>query len=146
MANRRITDLPAISSAAINDDDLLMVVDVAEVDPGLKNKKLTFTNTKQYLNNYYLQLTGGTVAGNLNVGGNLSISGLFTPTVIQVSGTGTFAQLVVTGNAEIKTVLSGTIITGGAINGLNVNATTGNIQTLIVGNETVRSEEHTSEL
>lgn len=40
MANRRITDLPAISSASIDDDDLLMVVDVAEVDPGLKNKNL----------------------------------------------------------------------------------------------------------
>ena len=114
-----------------------MVVDVAEVDPGLKNKKFTFSETKQYFNSYYLQLTGGTVAGDLAVGGNLSVAGTFNPATIQVSGTGTFSHLLVTGNAEVRTVLSGATITGLSINGLNVNATTGNITTLTVGTETV---------
>ena len=51
MANRRITELPAITSASINDNDLLLVVDVAEVDPGLKNKKFTFLD--KFGQNYF---------------------------------------------------------------------------------------------
>jgi hypothetical protein len=61
VANRRITELPAITSVDIVDADLFTVVDVSEVDPGLKNKKFTVAEHKAYLNNYYLQLTGGTL-------------------------------------------------------------------------------------
>ena len=137
MANRRITDLPAISSASINDDDLLMVVDIAEVDPGLKNKKLTFTDTKQYFNGYYLQLTGGTVAGSLIVANDLTVSGTFTPNTINIIGTGIFSDLLVSGSAEVRNTFSGFIITGNTIQGLNVNATTGNVGNLTANNATV---------
>ena len=137
MANRRITDLPAISSASINDDDLLMVVDVAEVDPGLKNKKLNFSDTKQYFNAYYLQLTGGTIAGSLVVSNNLTVSGSFSPVNITVTGSGVFNDIVVTGSGRFTNYLSGNTITGGSIQGLNINATTGNVTTLVVGTETV---------
>ena len=137
MANRRITDLPAISSASINDDDLLMVVDIAEVDPGLKNKKLTFTDTKQYFNGYYLQLTGGTIAGSLIVANDLTVSGTFTPNTINIIGTGIFSDLLVSGSAEVRNTFSGFIITGSTIQGLNVNATTGNVGNLTANNATV---------
>jgi len=122
VANRRVTELPAISFVEISDNDLLMVVDVAEVDPGLKNKKFTFANTKDYLNQYYLQLAGGTIAGSLVVSNSLTVSGVFNPQNIQVSGVGTFANIVVTGNAEVQTTLSGNTITGTSLLGVNVNA------------------------
>ena len=114
-----------------------MVVDVAEVDPALRNKKLTFNSTKEYFNAYYLQLSGGTIAGSLIVANNLTVSGTFNPQNIQVSGTGTFATLVVTGNAQVQSTLSGNIITGNSIQGTSVNAVTGNINELITNLATV---------
>lgn len=137
MANRRVTELPAILSSNIDDDDLLMVVDVAEVDPGLKNKKLTFAATKQYFNSYYLQITGGTIAGSLIITNDLTVSGTFNPENIEVSGTGTFAHLIVTGNADVQGTLSGATITGDIIQGANINASTGNITTLLADLATI---------
>ena len=49
MANRRITEFPALNGADINEQDLLTLVHVFEVDPTLRNKKITFTQFKEYL-------------------------------------------------------------------------------------------------
>jgi hypothetical protein len=137
VANRRVTELPAILSSNIDDSDLLMVVDVAEVDPGLKNKKLTFATTKQYFNGYYLQITGGTIAGSLVITNDLTVSGTFTPNNLNITGSGTIGTLIVTGNAEVKNVLSGNIITGNSIQATNLNAVTGNITNLINSTATI---------
>ena len=56
MANRRITEFPSINGADIVDQDLLTLVQVFEVDPTLRNKKITFTEFKQYLNSFYASL------------------------------------------------------------------------------------------
>lgn len=124
MANRRISDLPAITSIDINDADLFTIVHVAEVDPGLKNKKFTVQEHKAYLNNYYLQLTGGTVA-TLTVANNLNVSGNATvQNNLNVIGTGTFGGLTINNLISTGTI-SGTTITGQSIQGVNVNGNNG---------------------
>ena len=67
MANRRITELQEQAGLQLDEDDLLTVVHVAEVDPAIKNKKLTISGTKAYLNVYYLPRTGGTISGSVVV-------------------------------------------------------------------------------
>ena len=74
------------------EDDLLTVVNVSEPDPGLKNKKLTISGTKAYLNIHYLPRTGGTISGStiiqndLTVSGSTSIAGLAVTDLLTVSG------------------------------------------------------------
>jgi len=125
VANRRITDLPGITSVDIVDADLFTVVDVSEVDPGLKNKKFTVAEHKAYLNNYYLQLTGGTIANNLVVGGTLNVSGNATlQHDLNVSDTAFINNFVSTG------LISGVTITGTSILGVNVNGNNGSFTSL----------------
>lgn len=103
MANRRISDLQELAGINLADDDLLTVVDVGEVDPAIKNKKLTISGTKAYLNIYYISTAGGTVNGSLRVVGTLDA--------------GTFN---VSGNANITGVISGTTITGTTFNAVTI--------------------------
>ena len=65
MANRRISELQEQAGLQLDEDDLLTVVHVAEVDPAIKNKKLTISGTKAYLNVYYLPRTGGTISTSI---------------------------------------------------------------------------------
>ncbi len=53
MPNRRITEFPAILAGDIVDEDILTLVDVFEVDPSLRNKKITFSGFREYLNQYF---------------------------------------------------------------------------------------------
>lgn len=53
MANRKISELPEISYTLVEDIDLLTLVHVFEVDPALRNKKLTFSGLKGYLDQRY---------------------------------------------------------------------------------------------
>ena len=130
MANRRITDLPGITSVDIVDADLFTVVDVSEVDPGLKNKKFTVAEHKAYLNNYYLQLTGGTINSDLTVGGNLIVSGNTTlEQDLTVSGTGYINSFVTSGITSTG-LISGVTITGTSILGINVNGNNGSFTSL----------------
>jgi hypothetical protein len=54
MANRRISELPLIEGDLVAEEDLFTLVHVYEVDPSLKNKRITVSGLKNYLNNYYL--------------------------------------------------------------------------------------------
>lgn len=83
MANKRITELPSIAGAELADADLLTLVRVFEVDPTLKNKKLTLLELNNYLQTKYLTLTGGTMTGPI---------------------TGTLTTETVTGNTALFTV------------------------------------------
>lgn len=76
MANRKITQFPAFNGADIKDDDLLTLVHVFEVDPSLKNKKITFTEFKKYLNQFYITATG--IAGDVTINGDLTVTGELT--------------------------------------------------------------------
>ena len=103
MANRRISEFPVIAGNEINEADLLTLVHVFEVDPTLRNKKITFTQFKDYLNSYYSSTSGATFSGNVTITGNFVVSGsstldsLIIPTQASpasASATGTTGQIV----------------------------------------------------
>ena len=76
MSNRRISEFSSINGLDINEQDLLTLVHVFEVDPVLRNKKITFTEFKEYLNLYYPNTSPGGFTGNITLNGNITISGL----------------------------------------------------------------------
>ncbi|MBW2466420.1 MAG: hypothetical protein JRF02_03890 [Deltaproteobacteria bacterium] len=55
MANRRITELPSILGVDLSEQDLLTLVQIFEVDPTLKNKKITLSEFKKYLDTSYVK-------------------------------------------------------------------------------------------
>ena len=139
MANRRITELQAIAGTSLAEDDLFTVVHVSEVDPTLKNRKITLSGTKDYLNVYYLPRTGGTVSGAVVVQGNLTVSGSTIFTTATFTGTVIFNSLIVQSGATVSGTLSGATITGDNIQGTNVNGVLGNFTTITGGVITVNS-------
>ena len=76
MSNRRISEFSSIAGSTINEQDLLTLVHVFEVDPVLRNKKITFIEFKEYLNLYYPNTSPGGFTGNITLNGNITISGL----------------------------------------------------------------------
>ena len=76
MSNRRISEFSSITGSTIDEQDLLTLVHVFEVDPVLRNKKITFTEFKEYLNLYYPNTSPGGFTGNITLNGNVTISGL----------------------------------------------------------------------
>jgi hypothetical protein len=115
MANRRISDLQEIAGIDLDEQDLFTVVHVAEVDPALKNKKLTISGTKTYLNLYYLPRTGGTVSGSVVIQNNLTVSGNTTTSGLTVAGAATLNSIIVQTNAKISGALTANQITGAQI-------------------------------
>ncbi len=84
MANRRISELQEQAGLQLAEDDLLTVVNVSEPDPGLKNKKLTISGTKAYLNIHYLPRTGGTISGSTIIQNDLTVEPSIAPPVMLV--------------------------------------------------------------
>jgi hypothetical protein len=76
VSNRRISEFSSIAGSTINEQDLLTLVHVFEVDPVLRNKKITFIEFKEYLNLYYPNTSPGGFTGNITLNGNITISGL----------------------------------------------------------------------
>ena len=122
MANRRISELQELAGIQLADGDLLTVVDVGEVDPAIKNKKLTISGTKAYLNIYYLPRTGGTVSGSVLIEDNLVVQGQTTTSGIDVTYTGNIGELYVSGTTNVTGTFSGTNITGTNVDATNVTA------------------------
>jgi hypothetical protein len=124
VANRRITELQEIAGTSLAADDLFTVVRVGEVDPTLKNRKLTISGTKQYFNLYYLSLAGGVVSGNTAFNQNLIVSGLTTTSGLTVANQVLVSGLIVQNNATISGTISGFTLTGTNLQGTNVNGVT----------------------
>ena len=123
MANRRISELQEIAGIDLAEADLFTVVQVAEADPAIKNKKLTISGTKAYLDIFYLPRTGGTVSGSVTIQENLTVSGLSTlSSGLNVTQTGNIDTLFVSGDATITGTTSGTTFTGTTINATNITA------------------------
>jgi len=133
VANRRISELQELAGLDLVDQDLLTVVHVDEVDPTLKNRKLTISGTRQYLNTYYLQNTGGTVSGALIVQGNLTVSGSTNFATATFTGVVTVGSLIAQSGVTVSGTISGATITGSDIQGTNVNGVLGNFTTLTGG-------------
>ena len=105
MTNRKISEFSPINGVNIVDQDLLTLVDVFEVDPVLRNKKITFTEFKNYLNQYYFTVSGGTFSGNVLINGNLTVTGASNFTSITGLNLATFSGVVV----QINLTATGTI-------------------------------------
>jgi hypothetical protein len=76
VSNRRISEFSSITGSTIDEQDFLTLVHVFEVDPVLRNKKITFIEFKEYLNLYYPNTSPGGFTGNITLNGNVTISGL----------------------------------------------------------------------
>jgi len=124
VANRRISDLPEIAGSELAEEDLFTVVHVFEVDPALKNKKLTVAGTKQYFDLYYFPRTGGIISGDASVSGNFTVDRLTTTSGLVVTNQATISGLIVQNSATVSGTISGITITGGTIQGSNINGTT----------------------
>lgn len=59
MANRKISEFNSINGNEIDTQDILTLVHVFEVDPTLRNRKITFTEFRAYLNQYYADVKIG---------------------------------------------------------------------------------------
>ena len=91
MSNRRISEFSTINGLDVAEQDLLTLVHVFEVDPVLRNKKITFTEFKNYLDQYYPNEAGGTFSGNVIISGNLTVG------VLQITDAGNIQVGTTTG-------------------------------------------------
>jgi predicted acyltransferase (DUF342 family) len=115
--NRKITQFPAITASEIRDADLLTTVSVFEVDPALRNKRITFTEFRSYLDQYYINSLNfdPLIATNIIISSGLNTSGVvsFSDT-LSVTGVATLLDNV---NISGDTVLAGDLDVGGTFNG-----------------------------
>jgi len=121
VANRRITQFPSIEATDIVDDDLITLVQVFEIDPALRNKKLEFSGLRTYLDQFYLNITDSDpfIAGNVIVSGYAIVSGnLTSESNFFVSGDATFANDVSIGQ---NLSVDGNIDATGNINANQIN-------------------------
>jgi sugar lactone lactonase YvrE len=133
VANRRITEFPAIAANDIVDQDVMTLVHVFEADPTLRNKKITFSGFKDYLDVYYVANSGAVISGNVTITGNLTVGGNASFNTVAASGLSTFSGIVVQNNATISGIVSGDTLTGTYLQGSLLNAGTGTFGTLATG-------------
>ena len=137
MANRKISEFISIPGAGIDEGDLLTLVHLAEADPALRNKKITFTEFKNYLNAYYPNGAGGTFSGNVLINANLNVTGQSTFQSVTVSGLSTFSGIVVQNNAIVSGTISGNTVTGNTLQFGTLTAVTGTFTALATGTTAV---------
>ncbi len=136
MANRKISQFPTIESVDIANADLLTLVHVFEVDPALRNKKITFSGFKSYLDQYYINVGEDPTYNNITITGNLGVSGNTSLNTLSVSGSSDFQAVIVGGDLTTSGSFSVTgTITGSQIEVNNVitsflETTSGNFVTL----------------
>ena len=143
MANRRITQFQNIEAGTIVDQDVLTLVHVNEIDPALRNKKITFSEFREYLDIYYVNSaeTNPFVASNVVVQGYAIVSGfLGVGNGLTVTGEGRFIDDVhIQGDAYVA---SGLTVTGNIstnqVNAVNVvsqfaQITSGNFTQIATG-------------
>ena len=136
MANRKISQFPTIESVDIANADLLTLVHVFEVDPALRNKKITFSGFKSYLDQYYINVGEDPTYNNITITGNLGVSGNTSLNNLSVSGSSDFQAVIVGGDLTTSGSFSVTgTITGSQIEVNNVvtsflETTSGNFVTL----------------
>jgi hypothetical protein len=152
VSNRRISEFSPINGTEIIEQDLLTLVHVLEADPALRNKKITFTELKNYLNQYYLTGSGGVFSDNVLINGSLTVTGNSNFTSVTGLNLATFSGVVVQNNLTAAGTISGITFTGTSTNtttttaitgtitsltGTTTNYTTGNFQTINVGTHIV---------
>jgi hypothetical protein len=145
VANRRISEFPALNGADIDEQDLLTLVHVFEVDPTLRNKKITFTQFRSYLDQYYAALDGVNLIGNITITGSLAVNTTFSGNAVEVtgltqlntvtaSGLANFSGIVVQNNAIVSGTVSGALVTGNTVQASNLTAVSGVFTNQLSGN------------
>ena len=123
MANRKISQFPTIESVDIANADLLTLVHVFEVDPALRNKKISFSGFRDYLDQYYINVGEDPTYNNITITGNLGVSGNTSLNNLTVSGDSNFQAVIVGGDLTTSGSFSVTgTITGSQIEVNNVIA------------------------
>jgi hypothetical protein len=121
VANRKISQFPTIESVDIANADLLTLVHVFEVDPALRNKKITFSGFRDYLDQYYINVGEDPTYNNVTITGNLGVSGNTNLNTLSVSGNSDFQAVIVGGDLTTSGSFSVTgTITGSQIEVNNV--------------------------
>lgn len=121
MSNRKISQFPTIESVDIANADLLTLVHVFEVDPALRNKKITFSGFRNYLDQYYINVGEDPTYNNVTITGNLGVSGNTNLNTLSVSGNSDFQAVIVGGDLTTSGSFSVTgTITGSQIEVNNV--------------------------
>jgi len=131
VANRKITEMPNILGISIVDQDLLTVVQVNEVDPTLRNKKFRFDQLIIYLDQYFINQSGGTFSGDITVEGNATITQLLTSSGLTVTNEALVSGLIVQDDAIVSGTLSGNTVSGVSAFFSGLDAATGTVQDLI---------------
>jgi hypothetical protein len=145
VANRRISEFPELNGTDIDEQDLLTLVHVFEVDPTLRNKKITFTQFRNYLDQYYAALDGVNLIGNITITGSLAVNTTFSGNAVQVtgltqlntvtaSGLANFSGIVVQNNAIVSGTVSGALVTGNTVQASNLTAVSGVFTNQLSGN------------
>jgi hypothetical protein len=116
--NRRSSEFPEIAGTTIDESDLLTLVHVFEVDPVLRNKKITFSGFKDYLNQYYTPSSGGVFNGNVIISGNLTVTGTTNVTTITGNTAGFTTATVTSGVFASGTAAAPSVSVGTTDNGL----------------------------
>jgi len=103
------------------------------VDPTLRNKKISFTQFRAYLDQYYANITGETITGNVTIAGNLTVTGTSNFTSITGTSLATFSGVVVQNNLTTSGTVSGAVITGNTAQFTNLTAVSGTFTDRISG-------------
>jgi|TARA_B100000085_G_scaffold158270_1_gene143850 cytoskeletal protein CcmA (bactofilin family) len=123
VANRKISQFPTIESVDIANADLLTLVHVFEVDPALRNKKISFSGFRSYLDQYYINVGEDPTYNNVTITGNLGVSGDTSLNTLSVSGASDFQAVLIGGDLSVSGSFSVTgTITGSQIEVDNVVA------------------------
>lgn len=160
MPNRRITEFPVMLAGDIVDDDILTLVDVFEVDPSLRNKKITFSGFRAYLDQYFINTTDSnpfpvsgllvsetsrfvgdaqfdsnvTVSQSVTITGNLDVGGSLQVDNITLDTSTITGLTFVTASGDTITATSGDIanIVATTINTTDISSTSGNTDNFTV--------------
>ena len=120
MANRKISDLTALTAPAV--DDLLPIVDISEAAAADKNKKITYGTFLSSVPLGTAALPGIAVSGDLN-------TGIYSPGADQLAiSTGGTGRLFVDASGNIDIAGNATVSNASAV--LKVNGTSGSPQLL----------------
>lgn len=133
MANRKISEFPTLASQEIVDADLLTLVHVFEADPALRNKKITFSGFRDYLDDYYVAEGQSIISGNTITANNVYVTQTITGDTISVIS-GNFTS--VTGNSGQFTTISGSSVTLDIINNTTIRTTRINTDSGVFGSGT----------
>ena len=133
MANRKITDLTALTAAAI--DDVIPIVDISETSNSTKNKKITVANFFGNSPSLNLKLADGTASAPSLAFTSATSTGLYRSAANELSIATNGGQAIKVEANNKTTIYGDLVVTGGTttISSTQIDVTDKNLQ-LATGN------------